>query len=377
MPKKPKITAIETLRGLAFLAVVLQHSIAHYAYVDEVTYQDSIWMSVILMLSKFAVPVFIFITGMVLFYNYEERLDSKKFLKRRWIDIFLPYLIWSLIYIWKAKGLSGFMPAELVDVLLKLLTGKSSYHLWYIIMIMQFYLLFPLIRRLVIFVNKRVARHSLLLLIIAGVIYIFLMTQIGEIGMWAAEHNIPILTPLFTIYADRNAIYFFFYFLLGAAAGLYTDGWQNFLKRSRYVVLTLFIFGCAEYVFLLCRSFITSEGLEINFNRVSLLKPDMALFLIVSVLMIYQFALWLDKGKTAAALAWVGTFSYGAYLMHALMLKASYWFDAVFFASWSVTVRMFMSFLIASALSLILTRIISSFRAGKWIAGTSMYKSIK
>ena len=39
---KPRLTAIESLRGMSFLAVVLQHSIAHYANVPEVTYIDGV-----------------------------------------------------------------------------------------------------------------------------------------------------------------------------------------------------------------------------------------------------------------------------------------------------------------------------------------------
>ena len=68
MPKE-RIPEIERLRGIAFLAVVLRHSIAHYSVAPGMTTGDGLMMAVLLMATKFAVPVFIFITGMVLFYN--------------------------------------------------------------------------------------------------------------------------------------------------------------------------------------------------------------------------------------------------------------------------------------------------------------------
>ncbi|WP_211745821.1 acyltransferase [Paenibacillus sp. Marseille-Q4541] len=374
MPNKPRLTAIESLRGIAFMAVVLQHSIAHYAYVPGVTFTDGIVMSVLLMLSKFAVPAFIFITGMVLFYNYEDRFASRTFLKRRVTDIFLPYILWSVIYIcfniWRTSGPAGFYSFDIGKSLLQLLTGKSSYHLWYIIMIMQLYLLFPFIRIAILKLkNKYKETTLLLLLLIMGVVYLILMYYRGRIGEWAAIANIPGITPWFTTYADRNVLFFFFYFLLGAAAGLYPNLWQSIVWKSRMVMIPLFILFSGYYVYELSSLFLTPEGLKINFNRVSLLRPDMALYLVISLFVCYLAAMLLPKGFFSRALAVMGSLSFGAYLMHALMLVFSYQIEKALYSSWSVTLQMLMTFLIASLLSLGMTRLIAFFKVGKWIVG--------
>lgn len=60
--------------------------------------QDGVLMTLLLLCSKFAVPVFVFITGMVLFYNYDGALKYGTFLRKRFMDIIVPYIIWSLLY---------------------------------------------------------------------------------------------------------------------------------------------------------------------------------------------------------------------------------------------------------------------------------------
>ena len=39
--------------------------------------------------------------------------------------------------------------------------------------------------------------------------------MINDIGQWMGSLNIPVWSELFTTYADRNALYYFFYFALG------------------------------------------------------------------------------------------------------------------------------------------------------------------
>src|SRR4051812_25941231 len=96
--KKQKLDEIEALRAFAFLAVVLQHAIGHYAYGPESRLSDGVLLGVLLLLAKFAVPVFIFITGLVLFYNYSDGVQFGRFVRKRFKDILLPYMPWVILY---------------------------------------------------------------------------------------------------------------------------------------------------------------------------------------------------------------------------------------------------------------------------------------
>lgn len=96
-------------------------------------------------LVKFSVPAFIFISGLVMVYNYSHKINPLNFYRKRWKEICIPYLLWSLIYFtyyhWNSSG--GVYTGR--DLLYNLLTGSASYHLWFVILIMQWYLVFPLL----------------------------------------------------------------------------------------------------------------------------------------------------------------------------------------------------------------------------------------
>ncbi|MHA0856071.1 acyltransferase [Paenibacillus sp. CMAA1364] len=373
MARKDRIVEIELLRGLAFLAVALQHSIAHFAYVDGVTFGDGVMMTVLLMLAKFAVPVFIFITGMVLFYNYDGPFQYIPFLKKRAKDIIVPYIFWSLVYFYLNYGWHQGLLGQSWKWFNMLFTGKTSYHLWYVVMIVPFYLLFPIFRNIVLKVRNKLPLWACLSSLVAvGILYVWLTGQVTAIGNLMSTVEIPVLTAMFTKYADRNFLYFFFYFLLGACAGLRPDLWKKWIIQGRWIYISTFCVLFIYYVNLVIGSFRTPVGLQINFYAVSLIRPLMVIFLLSSTGVIYMFASWMkEKGgqRSNAFILSIGRYSYGAYLVHALMLRVSYIFDHAWFIHWPILVRMVISFGICVLLSYFLMKLLSRFGWGKWLGG--------
>lgn len=144
---KEKLKEIDILRGLAFLAVVLQHAIGHYYPLPETGLADGVLLGAALIASKFAVPVFLFITGMVLFYNYSHTVHAGTFLWKRARDVVFPYAVWTVVYVVLIHKLDLGAWATYRTLGRWLITGEACYHLWYVVMILQFYLLFPLLQR--------------------------------------------------------------------------------------------------------------------------------------------------------------------------------------------------------------------------------------
>ncbi|ATW26302.1 acyltransferase [Candidatus Formimonas warabiya] len=99
--------------------------------------------------SSFAVPAFLFLSGFVLFYNYEGNWTSarcKSFFYKRLSFTVIPYIIWSFFYFVGVQIIIGTnIFSQMDDSLVKLITGKNYAHLYYIIIILQFYLLFPIL----------------------------------------------------------------------------------------------------------------------------------------------------------------------------------------------------------------------------------------
>lgn len=373
LPRKERITEIETLRGLAFVAVVLQHSIAHYSLVPQAGLQDGVVLAILLMLAKFAVPLFIFITGMVLFYNTGDQLHYGQFMRKRVMDVILPYVVWSFIYFILAKrNWTGFGWHELPDLALKLVTGKTASHFWYVIMLIQLYVFFPLFLHGIRYVYHRYqAKGRMIALLISGAVFLVLTDQLRNIMDWMERLQIPVLTDAFTTYADRNFIYFFFYFVLGAAAGLSVQRWREWIVRLRWVYWMVFIILGLRFIYLLMLEFQKPEGIRITFYTVSLIRPDMTLFLIASIMVMYQLASKLHHQRVLYWLGWIGGVSYGGYLMHLLVLRYSYIPDEWLYVAWgwNPAVRMIVTWIVALGVSCMLTWLISRLKWGKWIVG--------
>ncbi|WP_152392629.1 acyltransferase [Paenibacillus guangzhouensis] len=373
MIRKPKILEIQSLRGLAFLAVVMQHAVAHYAAVPEMQLGDGVMMAILLVLSKFAVPVFVFITGLVLFYNDKDDFHYGVFIKKRLSDILLPYLIWSVIYYGINHGWY-----DLWQFVQLAFTGKASYHLWYVVMIMQFYLLFPLWRYAVRWITRKlIGWRGVAVLLLAAAAYIVLMGQVYVIGQVLQEHPIPVLTELFNKYADRNALYYYLYFMMGAAAGLHVEVWNRFVLRYRIIYWPVFIALYGYFISVSVGAFHTSQGLKYNFYHVFLLRPLMAVFLISSILVVYHFAILCARQPTSRMnrlFTWIGMYSYGAYLAHAVTLRLGYKVDHFFLLALPVTARMLIVMGIAAAASVLLTAILSRLPYGKWMVGIHVRK---
>ena len=70
LKRRERIGELDVLRALAFLAVVLQHSLGIYIRSADVQLSESTMLGMLFNLSKFAVPTFVFLTGLTLLYNY-------------------------------------------------------------------------------------------------------------------------------------------------------------------------------------------------------------------------------------------------------------------------------------------------------------------
>jgi len=101
--------------------------------------------------------VFFLLTAFVLSYTYRDRPRPRwpAFWRRRYLLVGVPYLVWSAVYL-VALGDAG-RPGVLARALL---TGTAQYHLYFLLVSMQLYLVFPLLRHLV---RRTGGRHGRLL----------------------------------------------------------------------------------------------------------------------------------------------------------------------------------------------------------------------
>ncbi|MGN7470582.1 acyltransferase [Brevibacillus sp. SAFN-007a] len=323
MGRKERIAELDLIRAFAFLAVVYQHVIGVFIREKGLSEQAAIVYGMLFHLLKFAVPAFVFITGLVLFYNYYEKVNYLAFLRKRITEIVVPYAIWSAIYLTVVQTKLPEAGGAFFWLLFKkLVTGTASYHLWFVAMIFQFYLLYPLWQKVFRWLQRLAAGRLRFFAVGAVVACVYASL------MWFSARYIPAhpgdfdggwLETFFIKYRDRNSFYYFGYFLLGGVAAVALPAFRDSLRKRWPLILGA---CCLLYVWIGYELFRDSGSGTINLNVATSLKPSMFWYTVASLLIVYGLALWIGK-KQAAWVHWlglVGKYSYGAYLMHALIL---------------------------------------------------------
>lgn len=355
--RKAKLEEIEILRGIAFLAVVLQHVIAGVFYQPNLSAPSIIAGTTFLGIIRFAVPLFVFITGVVLFYNYDGKLKYLSFLRKRFRQIILPYLTWTVFYFVWVSFLSG-IPAsttwnELLNLVKASLTGKASYHLWFMVMIIPFYILFPWFRLLMS--KKRKAWTNLIIVAAFFVVNLVLVYALSK-GMITSDN--PKLAFIFD-YLDRNFLFWMFYFMLGGLVGLYYETWKKFVIKAKYVAivgLALCFYFIANDIIQLNRSS-TGDPYIFSANVTTPLKPFMMVTIIVLIVLVFAAAMKLASKPTkfSQLLALFGKYSFGTYLIHAFVLSFTSRLAIDYLHMLDVYSQMVISFVLCASISLFLT----------------------
>ncbi len=145
------------MRPVKQAAVISTHTLIFFAPLGA-----SLSVTGILMLTRFSREAFLFVSACMLAYSYKEskRVKLAQFYRRRFMSVGVPYLAWTVIYyfytssnpiatapFYSFHGSSVFASAGYHYFMHLLLTGY--YHLYYLIVILEFYLIFPLLLRFV------------------------------------------------------------------------------------------------------------------------------------------------------------------------------------------------------------------------------------
>ncbi|HZG84216.1 acyltransferase [Paenibacillus sp.] len=324
---KENIEEITLLRALAFLAIATQHTIGEFIYRPDIHQPDAVMLAMLFHMTRFGTPAFVFMAGALLFYRASEGRSYGSFLSKRAGDILVPFLAWTAIY-WATAmmyaGRSLAEPAAWLDLARQLIEPTYGYHLWFILMIFQFYLLFPLLRKaaepLRRFATRRPGREAVRtawLLTAAGALYLALVyysywhagafaAAVGGAWEWAMAHR----TMWF--------VFYFFYFLLGAVCAMA-------LHRFREAAVSLL--PVSLFAFAACYIWAGYALLDASMETMKLgastyLRPVIFLLALsqlaagfgVTVLVVRRGG-WLKRALLA-----VGRLSFGAFLAHPLVL---------------------------------------------------------
>jgi len=155
------------LRAIATLAVISIHTSAYFTKMSTINFLTLIYMSIDAF-SFFAVPLFICISGFVLYHKYRWPFSLQLFYKKRFTSVVPQYLIFStfaIISTYLFNISSGkTWDYGTIDIIYLYLTGKDLGHLWFFLLIIQLYVIYPIIEKIFMISVKKQKTHELLFL---------------------------------------------------------------------------------------------------------------------------------------------------------------------------------------------------------------------
>jgi peptidoglycan/LPS O-acetylase OafA/YrhL len=226
VPSRGHVYAVDLVRVLTFACVIAVHT------VSTVNPDASVPAGGVEMLLHFTREAFFALTAFVLMHRYRDRLLVRPFWRRRFWLIGAPYVAWTVIYSGLALVTTPLAPsAALIQLGRNLLTGTASYHLYFLVVTMQFYLLFPVFRW---FVQVTRGRHHWLL---AG----GAVLQVGINAGLHAAHPTGGLAELLWQYDGSFIGSYVFYLLLGGVAALHADRAHGWVRAHPAAVVMMFL----------------------------------------------------------------------------------------------------------------------------------------
>lgn len=321
---KPQLNVIYLVRALAILGVVTVHvsSIPIGQIVDSqsTTLKVANFFNIF---TKFGTTTFIFLSALVLFYSYYKRPMTGKllvqFYKRRLLYIVVPYVLCSIFYyyiqIFHSYGETwqGFIEnASFKQFGTMLLYGKAFYHLYFVYISLQLYLVFPIL----LWIVQRIPSLTKHLIWIGLLLY------------WGFNlyHHYGVR---FDDKATLAITYLAFYFL-GAYSGIYFERISAFLDFSRNSVsylrkLVLWIplwsiwLGISLY-HVHAMYEVRTNGLIVNpigYDTIWLLQGLSASFVLLQIAQ--SLMQWLPRSGINRLID-LGVVSFGIYIVHPAIL---------------------------------------------------------
>lgn len=167
---RERVLFFDLLRCVAAIAVIAIHVLAPYRHeLGVIPFEQ--WFTAITVnsFSRWAVPVFILITG-ALMLSDTRAFDASSYLKRRLGKVLLPFIVWSIFYAYLSGWTIDGFDAEVVkETAINSPRHATYYHLGFFYYFIPLYMLIP-------FFQMAVKKNNMTFLILYVALWLFTST---------------------------------------------------------------------------------------------------------------------------------------------------------------------------------------------------------
>ena len=259
-------------------------------------------------LASVAVPGFIFLSGVKVALSKAMTGEEKygKYMLKKTKNIYFPYVFWVVIYYLYFVYSRGFFSFSWTELLEYIALGDVSAHFYFVVIIMQFYLLLPLWKKVLEKMNPVVFLFLTVFITILCNQYLRMIAGSLTEGRISFRWN----DRLFTSYV--------FYYALGLVTGKYYENVLCIIRKNKSAILVftacIAVAFCGLYMFSQIKSEpMLYECLE-SFKLAYCTGAIFALLLISDFLKRYKFF----KGKFFKLMNYS---TYHVYLVHLLIMQ--------------------------------------------------------
>jgi peptidoglycan/LPS O-acetylase OafA/YrhL len=305
-----RLDQVDAMRPIKQAGVISTHSVLFFAPAAA-----SVGSGAALLLLHVSREGFFFISACMLTYAYADlgRAGLRRFYGRRCLSVVIPYTCWTVIYFFYLLPTSHYasLPVALDHLAYMAYTGY--YQLYFLLVIMQFYLVFPLVLMLL----RRTRGHHGLVIAVAALAQVAI-----AIGMhW------QILPPLMIRYGQQDALSYLLYLIGGGVVAFHlaeVDAWVRRHARLIVALTAAAALGAEAIYFLAQHGVITALG-----SGSDPFQPSVIPFNIGAITCGYLAGVALVRPsrspRTQAAVRSGSDNAYGIYLTQMLFITALIW----------------------------------------------------
>lgn len=303
---KGRIFYFDQLRALAIIGVIVIHVAASYIRVSDISSFNWIIADIFNSLVRFAVPVFLMLSGALLL---NKKYTISEFIRKRYPRILIPFIFWIIIYIvfavlFQNKALYFTTLPTAFIFIGKMFLGFQGYlmHVWFVWMILSVYLFIPIINKWI----QNSSIHEVEYFLIIWVITCLLVTFV-----------IPDFSLNLTYFAGPIGF---------VILGYYLSNKKSHILDNIWIWISIFLITTITRA-ILTYFFSLDVGHSFKFETYSLLTviQSFSIFLIFKDFnlkkSIKKFSSFLEKGIIGSLTVSLSKYSYGIYLVHILFLS--------------------------------------------------------